>query len=694
MKNGCMVQSRSKSRKCALLGSYFADAGAKLTIIMVTMVFLTSFCECAALCASLPPANSTAQSAVQELYRDAHNAFQRGDYIAAAHRFRELLKLLPNSPQVWNDLGVAYSMAGRREAAVQAFQHALRLDPSFLPANLMLGIDLVRLGKAEEAIPLFERVHRQRPSNRNALSDLASAFFATHQFDKAAEAYRRETLLPGKDSKAWYGLGLCFEHIAEEATQSLRMHTKESAYYHELVGQFLTNEDTDVRQQSAGIDALSELRRALEVSGKDDIGFHASLGFAQLRLGEISKAAQEFNQELHAYPGSLDGKLGVAEVELAKRDFHPAVHSLCKIYLADQGFYESHLDFLVTSLGAKTQSVFLSYLEGTQTSASCDAPAGMLKKNLSPNSAEVRLDGAFESLSQVAKGRHSDGSSLIIKAHSDFATGHYTLCMQNLAGFARRSAQNSLMLSQCAFLSGHFLVAFDAATSLLAQTPESVSGIYWRAQAAKKLSQSAFQTAVSLSPNSWEGHVLLGDIYVQRKRWSFAISEYQAAEKLMPESPAPYLGLGTVYWRTGRNRSASTVLLTALRLDPENTQANFEMGDILVREHHFDKAVPYLRRTVRDKPNFLPAHADLGKIYLASGDVHKAMVEILKALPMDRSGNLHYQLYLVYKKQGLTKQAQQALAESQKLRASALKTHQKHLEKAFHLTKKPADEQP
>lgn len=663
--------------------------------MLTTLVCLTALCGCAPLYASLPPTTSAAQSGVQKLYRNAQKDFQRGDYIAAAHKFRELLRLLPNSAEVWNDLGVAYSMAGRLEAAVQAFQKALRLDPSFLRANLMLGIDLVRLGKPAAAIPLFERVLRRQPSNRNALSGLASAFMAVGQFDQAAEAYRRETLLSGKDSKAWYGLGLCFEHIAEGATQALRQQTKASAYYHELVGQFLTNEDTGVRRRSAGIDAVTELRRALSVPGKHDLGFHAALGFAQLRLGETPQAAQEFDQELQAYPGSLDAKLGFAEVALAKGNFHAVVRSLCKIYRTDQGFYESHLNVLVTSLGAKRQSVFLDYLEGTQSSAPCDAAAEILKKDLSPTSADVRVSNAFVPLSQVSKSGGPDGASASIKAHSDFATGHYTLCMRNLAGLPSRSASNSLMLSKCAFLSGHFLVAFNAAARFLDRSPGNPSGIYWEAQAAKRLSQSAFQTAVSLSPNSWEGHVLLGDIYAQSKKWNLAISEYQAAEKVMPESPAPYLGLGTVYWRTGQNMSATSALQAALKLDPENAQANFEMGDILVREHHFDKAVPYLMRTLRYKPNFLPAHADLGKIYLASGNLHKAMMEILKAFPMDRSGNLHYQLYLVYKKQGMRKQAQQALRESQELRANALKALHKRLEKAFHLAKKAAhDGQP
>jgi tetratricopeptide (TPR) repeat protein len=638
--------------------------------------------------AAPPPLSSPAEQSIEELYQRAHKDFTKGNYGAAAQEFRALVKLRPDSPQLWNDLGVAYSMAGNREAAVKAFEKALQLDPTLLPADLMLGVDLVHLGKPREAIPLFERVLQKRPSDRSSLSGLASAYLETHQFDKAAEVYKRETLLKGNDGAAWYGLGLCFEHIAEDSAQKLGQHARNSAYYHELVGQFLTNEDTDISQQGAGIDAVTELRRALSLPGGETEGFQADLGFAQLRLGEISQASQNFKKELRAYPGSLDGKLGLAEVAATKKNFSEAVRSICEIYRSDLGFYMSHQNLLADSIAPSAQSDFVSYLQNEHSPPECTNAVESLKKSLNATSAGVDPVGAFKSLSEVAKQGHFDRSNadlLMIKARSEFKDGHYTRCMQNLAGISGLNESDTVLLSKCAFLSGHFLVAYEAVSSSAPDRSKNIERIYWKAESAKRASQSAFQTAVRLSPNSWVAHVLLGDIYIQRKKWDSAMSEYKQAEKLKPGSPASYLGLGTVYWRNGQNSLAIPMLRTALKLDRQNIQANFEMGDILVREHRFSMAVPYLKRTVRGKPDFLPVHADLGKVYLALGNVREATNEILKALPMDHGGDLHYQLYVAYKKQGMTKLAQHALAESQRLRADALRSHQERLEKAFHL---------
>jgi tetratricopeptide (TPR) repeat protein len=448
-------------------------------------------------------------------------------------------------------------------------------------------------------------------------------------------------------------------------------------------------------QQAAAIDAERELRSALERSGNAGEGFHAALGFALLKAGDVSEASGEFETELRVYPGSLDGKLGLVEVALAKRDFAAAVPSVCGIEATDAGYYESHLTALVASLETNAESAFAgylaSYLEGARIPASCSAAIEDLKVALGPASSTAGLDRAFEPPPPVTNGSGPGEDSRRAQGRAEFEAGHYTLCAQTLAGVSFLKASDDSILARCAFLSGYFLVAYDAAKSLLAGAPASAStsvpATYWKAEAAKKLSQSAFQKAVLTSPDSWQGHVLMGDIYRQQSKWDLAISEYTAAAKLMPSSPAADLGLGTVYWQNGQNGPAESALRTALQIDAENPQANFELGDVLVREHRFEEATPYLERTVKQRPDFLAAHADLAKVYIARDNTARAMAEVLKALPTDHSGDLHYQLYLLYKKQGMTRQAQTALEQSQKLRAATLKTKQENLDEALHLSK-------
>jgi tetratricopeptide (TPR) repeat protein len=189
-----------------------------------------------------------------------------------------------------------------------------------------------------------------------------------------------------------------------------------------------------------------------------------------------------------------------------------------------------------------------------------------------------------------------------------------------------------------------------------------------------------------LNPNSWQGHLLLGDIYRQRKDWAAAVSHYNAAAQLKPTSAAAYLGLATLSWENGSFDQARASLDKVLEIDPENAQANLELGDIDVRFRRFDEALPHLRKSLaHDAHRSLLVHADLGKSYAELGQLDRAITELTQASPMDRSGEIHYQLYRLYQKQGQAKLAQEALAESERLRQQNAQDVQRHLGQAAQL---------
>ena len=65
-----------------------------------------------------------------------------------------------------------------------------------------------------------------------------------------------------------------------------------------------------------------------------------------------------------------------------------------------------------------------------------------------------------------------------------------------------------------------------------------------------------------------------------------------------------------------------------------------------------------------------------------SENVEEAIAELLLALPTDRSGELHYQLSVVYRRQGQMELAKQALAKSEELRTLDRKAQRERLERA------------
>ncbi len=625
-----------------------------------------------------PPAADDRGEAAR-LFAEAAQDVNSRQYAAAIEKYKAILVLQPNSPEALSNLGVAYHLAQRFGEAVETLQKALRLNPGLIPANLILGMDYVRLGRAQEALEPLRQVLKREPRNRDALLALASAYFAAGDFTTAAGVYQSEVGYRADDADAWYGMGLCYEHLAEATTRKLHDVGVDSAYYHRLVGQFLTEE-------GAEIDAEEAFRRALVLAGSDNEGLYAALGFAHLRLGLLDEADQDFSQEARLHPGNLEGLLGGAAVALARADYPAALAALCQVRQADENFFFNRLPFLVASLDAQAQSKAESYLRDHEP-AVCPASAGLLAKEIASPMAMVSFRYAFDTTLQTSSTQSSAGGARSKAPDNADNPRLASACSAWAQRFPTLNLQEAQSLAQCSCSSGRYLVCLRAAESAAYREPQNVASLFWQAEAARHLAQAAFQQAVELKPDSWQGNILLGDIYRQRKNWSEAIQHYQSAASLNASVPAPFLGLATVHWQTGEFDQAEIELRKALALDPGNSQANFELGDICVRRHRFQEAIPYLRRTINQAPDLLIAHGDLGKALAGVGETEEAITELTRAKPVDRFGDIHYQLYLLYRGQGQKEQAEQALATSEQLRKLELRHQSTRLARAAEAAK-------
>jgi tetratricopeptide (TPR) repeat protein len=336
--------------------------------------------------------------------------------------------------------------------AVEPLQNALSIDPSQLPANLILGMDYVKLGQPEKALTPLQRVLLQDSKNRAALLALASAFFGLHQYDKAGEVYARELRLNATDSEAWYGAGLSFEQVAEGTARNLAELGKGSSHNQRLMGEYLVEND-------AGIEAEEALRRALTLGEKDGEGLHAALGFALLRLEEPSKALEEFRSELRLHPLNLDGKLGLAAVEMQQRHLADGFARLCGILQSDEGYLQARAIFFVTFLGQDIESEMTKIAGDVSPSASCQKAVALLKKELDSPGSAFDPENAFSLLGSPPAGSASSDRSMIARALQESAAGQYSDCTRDLQEAPLSGAEDVMRLARCACHSGRYLAS-------------------------------------------------------------------------------------------------------------------------------------------------------------------------------------------------------------------------------------------
>lgn len=77
------------------------------------------------------------------------------DYEKAADCFRAALQIKPNSAKIWNRLGASLANGNQSVEAVDAYQHALSLEPGYIRARYNVGIICINLKAYKEAVEHF-----------------------------------------------------------------------------------------------------------------------------------------------------------------------------------------------------------------------------------------------------------------------------------------------------------------------------------------------------------------------------------------------------------------------------------------------------------------------------------------------------------------------------------------------------------
>ena len=225
------------------------------------------------------------------------------------------------------------------------------------------------------------------------------------------------------------------------------------------------------------------------------------------------------------------------------------------------------------------------------------------------------------------------------------------------------------LLASCSFYTGDFQTTSIAAERLKTDVETRALGLYWESKADQKLAISALSRAGEIGADSPRMHVLLGDVFRQKRRWDDAEAEYRKAVALDAKSHAARLSLAITLFSGLKTDEAFDIDRSLLAEDPNDTEANLLAGEILVQRNLYAEAEPYLSKCGNLKPEYLPRlHALLARVYAATDRIPAAISEYKAGLSTDEDGSIHYQLGRLYQKAGNKNAADEAFRDSQRLR--------------------------
>ncbi len=136
---------------------------------------------------------------------------------------------------------------------------------------------------------------------------------------------------------------------------------------------------------------------------------------------------------------------------------------------------------------------------------------------------------------------------------------------------------------------------------------------------------SSCQKALSLSANSAEGHVCLGNVLKVTGQYDKAAAEFQRATDLDPDNDKALTGLADAYQKLGNPAAAEDTYKKAINLRPNYWGVYSRLGAFYYTQAHYAKAADMFSKVTQLAPDNYRGYSNLAAMYLAQGRYEEAI---------------------------------------------------------------------
>ena len=562
------------------------------------------------------------------------------------------------------NLGLAYQSLLDYDAAARYLSHALRERPNLANLNVVLGMDYLKLGELEKAAPYIRHALQLDPSSLDAHEAMALYHLTGDDFHGTAEEYRQIADLNPDKPEALFKVGHEYLDLAARlAYRGARLYP-ESPWGHRFLGDTLLERD---RWE----DASHEYQKALVIDPRQS-GLHTLLGESYLRSGRLDDAETDFRHELQ-----LDSRydlawLGLANVQLDKGEALEGLASVDKAWNDSPEFLKAQLESSSFELTTQIAQASISRLLDQPERPAKHFLLAALYASTNENASFARESRSFQNdLFQWQQSTsQADPNPDACKLHL------HSQCIEVLEKEKPLTSSVYLLLGRTYFLLQQYEHAAGALAKVHGDKSAESEASYWSERIYQALGAESYAQLEASFPDSWRTHQLRAEDFALRRDRDDAIKEYRAALQLRPDEAELHKSLGEFYLDNHADQDAERELTQAVALDPSRTETLYSLGRLYIMDNENEKAVPLLRRAIQLQPNLNEANGLLGTAYVRMGQFADAVPRLEKAAPLDHYGNIHYQLYIAYRKLGDAERAQKALARSQDIRRSSLERDQ------------------
>ena len=572
---------------------------------------------------------------------------QQGQLSCAISAFRSALHLAPQSWEAHYDLAIALLQHDDAEQAQRELRAAAALKPGTPQIQLALGVALNQSNHFDAAIDAFETVLKVNPKSIPALDGLSKALIAEKRYSAAIYALKNAP----PDEVLQLNLAIAYSKNGNinGAVETLSTIVKDHPDY----AQAHVNLAVIYVQQSRYGEAANEFEKALHLDPSNDVA-RSSYIKTLIILAQSETALPLAEDYVRRKPNDFEALylLGSVDRELGK--YAEAEKVLTKAVAIQPNHYESryNLGFTLVKLGRPEEArvqlekalqlnptsnearfqlhyVLRSLGQKEQADQQLKAFQQKLSDTVNQDVAGVKVNQANQYLEtgDVQKALQLYRESFVQDPNNARSYYDYALALDRAGDIAaERDA-----LTKSIGLEGNFAPSHNQLGLLELQAGQM-------ADAEKEL-----KLAISLNPQYAEAQGNLGVLYGQEGNNREAERLLRLATENNQKYTRAFVNLGLVQASQNRFAEAAESLHQALQLEPTNTSALTASGMVLTRLNRPAEAIDSFRKVIELEPTNAEAHLNLGIVLADQFNLNGALAAFSDATRLaPNSAVAHY----------------------------------------------------
>ena len=518
--------------------------------------------------------------------------------------------------------GNVLMMIGQIDVAIEAYSHAITLNPDNADAYHNRGVAYHAKGDSDRAIEDYTKVIKRNSNYAIAYSNRGDAYRNKGDYDRAIEDCNMAIGLNPDYAEAYYNRGIAYEEKGD-LDRAITNYTKAIDLNPNYANAY-NNRGVVYDKKGDSDRAIEDYTKAINLKPDFIIAYNNRASVYDNK-GDSDCAIEDYTQVINLKPDFVEvyNNRGVAyhakgDFDRAIQDYNRAIdlkpnyaeaYYNCGIAYGEKGDYDRVISEYTKAIDLNPNYVKAYYNRGNTYRETGDS------------------DRAIEDYTQA------------INFKPDFVEVY-----NNRGNIYRETGEYNRAIKD--YNTAIELKPDDADTYHNRGFTYHIKGDYGRAM-------EDYNTAIELKPDSAEIYYNRGVAYHGKDDFDHAITDYTKAIQLNPDYIAAYSNRGIAYGEKGDFDRAITDYTKAIQLNPDSAEAYYNRGSAYGNKGDFDRAIGDLNKAIQLNPDSAEAYSNRGVAYHGKGDFDHAITDYTKAAKLNPdSTEIYYNRGVAYHGKG------------------------------------------